>query len=155
MSPGALWIGGWVDLRAGLGTEATGIMLFPTGDRTPIHYTDWSVPDLSSQTCIGLYETPGMYHRYKFVEANCDTNVAWSPRIVKVSIERLSICENRRECDGGVLCWLMRQRTRCRVPQWRREMECYKTELLLHLEVSVAKWCPSRKLVNHPRVTSE
>jgi hypothetical protein len=45
-----LWIGGWVDLRAGLDTEARGKIFASAEDQSPVvqsvvrHYTDWANP---------------------------------------------------------------------------------------------------------------
>jgi hypothetical protein len=45
-TPTTNWIGGWVDLRAGLDTDATKKYFTSAGDRTPVvqsvvrHYTD-------------------------------------------------------------------------------------------------------------------
>jgi hypothetical protein len=45
--PGTHWIGGWVDLRAGLDTESREQSFTSDGDETPVvqsairHYTDW------------------------------------------------------------------------------------------------------------------
>jgi hypothetical protein len=48
--PAMYWIGGWVDIKAGLVTEARGKYFVSASDRTPVvqsvvrHYTDKSYP---------------------------------------------------------------------------------------------------------------
>jgi hypothetical protein len=54
--------GGWVDLRAGLDTEARGKSFASAGDRTPVvqpvvrHYTDWATPALHSVQVLHVTE---------------------------------------------------------------------------------------------------